>query len=74
MVPKKHWMGPAATSCYMFGEPGHTKTLEAWRHQGTGPRYAKAGRRVLYREDWIDEWLEKRAIRSTAEARRAGIR
>ena len=49
------------------------KTLEHWRRVGGGPRYAKAGRRCLYRFDWLDEWLESRAVTSTAEARRAGI-
>ena len=62
------------TSEYIFGSPAHQKTLETWRSSGTGPRYAKAGRRVVYRQDWIDEWLEQRAVTSTAEARRAGIR
>lgn len=34
-------------------------TLRFWRHQGSGPRSIKLGRRVVYRErdvvDWIDE-------------------
>jgi hypothetical protein len=50
-----------------------SKTLEHWRRVGGGPRYAKAGRRCLYRYDWLDEWLESRTVTSTAEARRAGI-
>ncbi|QCX28078.1 helix-turn-helix transcriptional regulator [Nocardioides jishulii] len=38
-------------------------TLRFWRHQGTGPRSTKLGRRVVYREAdviaWIDEQFEK---------------
>lgn len=39
-------------------------TLRWWRHQGdVGPRSAKLGRRVVYREAdvlaWIDEQFEK---------------
>lgn len=49
------------------------RTLERMRGDGSGPRYAKAGRAVRYREDWIDEWLEARAFGSTSAARRAGI-
>jgi hypothetical protein len=49
------------------------KTLEHWRRVGGGPRYAKAGRRCLYRLDWLDSWLESRSVTSTAEARRVGI-
>jgi hypothetical protein len=50
------------------------KTLEHWRRVGGGPRYTKAGRRCLYRFDWLDEWLESRSVTSTAEAKRAGMR
>lgn len=38
-------------------------TLRYWRHEKTGPRSAKLGRRVVYREDevlaWIDAQFEK---------------
>ncbi|MDX2205815.1 MAG: helix-turn-helix domain-containing protein [Hyphomicrobiaceae bacterium] len=50
------------------------KTLEAWRRVGGGPRYALAGRRRMYRVDWLDAWLESRSVTSNAEARRAGWR
>ncbi len=43
-------------------------TLRFWRHQGTGPRSAKLGRRVVYREadvlDWIDAQFENDGARS----------
>lgn len=38
-------------------------TLRFWRHTGTGPRSAKLGRRIVYRESdvvaWVDEQFEK---------------
>lgn len=34
-------------------------TLRYWRHKGTGPRSAKLGRRVVYRERDVDAWIEK---------------
>lgn len=34
-------------------------TLKFWRQQGTGPRYIKAGRRVLYRQSDLDEWMSE---------------
>jgi hypothetical protein len=50
------------------------RSLERFRFVGGGPRYAKAGRKVLYRRDWLDHWLEGRSFTSTAAAKRSGIR
>ncbi|GAA2184683.1 hypothetical protein GCM10009785_33580 [Brooklawnia cerclae] len=33
-------------------------TLRYWRHMGLGPRSAKLGRRVVYREDDVLAWLD----------------
>lgn len=33
-------------------------TLRYWRHQGRGPRSARLGRRVVYRERDVRDWLE----------------
>lgn len=33
-------------------------TLRFWRHQGTGPRSAKLGRRVVYREAEVTAWID----------------
>jgi excisionase family DNA binding protein len=32
-------------------------TLRYWRHKGTGPKSFKLGRRVVYREDDLEEWI-----------------
>lgn len=41
-------------------------TLRFWRHAGTGPRSAKFGRRVVYREAdvlaWIDAQFENNGV------------
>ena len=50
------------------------RTLERLRLVGGGPRYAKSGRKVLYRRDWLDGWLQKRSFTSTSQARSQGIR
>lgn len=44
-------------------------TLAYWRHRGEGPRYAKVGRRVLYRRSDVLAWLESQFEGS---ARKAG--
>jgi predicted DNA-binding transcriptional regulator AlpA len=34
-------------------------TLRFWRHQGTGPKSVKLGRRVVYRECDVAAWIEE---------------
>ena len=34
-------------------------TLRYWRHCGTGPRSFKMGRRVMYSEDDVTDWLAR---------------
>jgi len=57
----------AEAARYIKSRPG---TLEHWRIVGGGPRYAKTGRRVIYRRDWLDEWVQSCAVENTAEAKR----
>ena len=45
------------------------RTLERMRAEGSGPRFSKAGRRVLYRLEDVEEWLETNSFSSTVEAR-----
>ena len=45
------------------------RTLERMRAEGSGPRFSKAGRRVLYRLEDVEEWLETNSFASTVEAR-----
>ncbi|WP_329311652.1 helix-turn-helix transcriptional regulator [Streptomyces sp. NBC_01262] len=33
-------------------------TVRGWRHRGTGPRGARVGKGVLYREDVVKAWLK----------------
>lgn len=41
-------------------------TLRYWRHLGTGPRSFRLGRRVLYRRDDLQAWVEAHRGRSAA--------
>jgi excisionase family DNA binding protein len=43
------------------------RTLERKRSHGDGPRFHKAGRRVLYRIDEIEAWLAGNRFGSTSE-------
>ena len=43
-------------------------TLDKLRTAGTGPRYAKAGRIVVYARADLDAWLAGRVRQSTSEA------
>ncbi|MFD6134582.1 helix-turn-helix transcriptional regulator [Isoptericola sp. NPDC060257] len=44
-------------------------TLRFWRFQGTGPRSAKLGRRVVYRRSDVEAWINEQF--ETADARRS---
>ncbi|MEI2718250.1 MAG: helix-turn-helix domain-containing protein [Candidatus Nanopelagicales bacterium] len=44
-----------AASAYIGAAVG---TLRYWRHRGLGPPSFKVGRRVLYRRDDLDKWLD----------------
>lgn len=34
------------------------KTMANWRSQGRGPRFLKRARRVWYRQEWLDAWVQ----------------
>jgi len=44
------------------------RTLERHRVAGTGPRFTKLGRRVVYRISELETWATERTFASTAEA------
>ena len=39
-----------------------SSTLEAWRCQKRGPRYAKLGSRVMYDQDELETWFASRSV------------
>ena len=45
-----------------------SRTLERHRVEGTGSRFVKLGRRVLYRRQDLDAWAASQTFRSTSEA------
>jgi predicted DNA-binding transcriptional regulator AlpA len=44
-----------------------TSTLAKLRLSGNGPTYAKLGRRVVYRIDDLQAWIEAHRFKSTSE-------
>jgi predicted DNA-binding transcriptional regulator AlpA len=38
------------------------RTLQAWRSQGVGPEYVKAGRAVRYRRSALIAWTEQNTV------------
>ena len=44
------------------------QTLEAWRLRGTGPAFLKLGRRVVYRREALERFMDERERRSTSDA------
>jgi predicted DNA-binding transcriptional regulator AlpA len=43
-------------------------TLAKLRLNGNGPRYCKLGRRVVYRREDLEQWLQSRTARDTSDA------
>lgn len=43
------------------------KTLENWRTLGLGPKFIKAGRRVLYDPADLQAWRDQHRLGSTSE-------
>ncbi len=41
-------------------------TLATWRSRGGGPPYVKANRRILYRQEDVEQWLADQVRHSTA--------
>ena len=42
-------------------------TLRKWRWEGKGPQFVKAGRKVLYRLQDIEDWISGQIRRSTSD-------
>lgn len=47
-----------------------TSTLAQWRYKGTGPKFIKVGRKVLYRAADIHAWFNAGTHQGTAEVNR----
>ncbi len=44
-----------------------TSTLAKLRLSGKGPTYIKLGRRVAYRPEDLDQWIDANRVKSTSE-------
>ena len=40
------------------------RTLQAWRPQGVGPAFVKAGRAIRYRRRDLHAWIDANTVRS----------
>ena len=45
------------------------RTLERMRQEGSGPRFSKLGKKILYRWADVEAWLADRSYSSTADAK-----
>ncbi|MEM7480301.1 MAG: helix-turn-helix domain-containing protein [Acidobacteriota bacterium] len=69
MNPPHDWSDPGALPTPLAAEylglaPA---TLETLRSRGGGPPFVKLGRRVVYRREDLDVWLEDRRCTSTSD-------
>jgi hypothetical protein len=57
------FLAPEAAVRVLVEEHGVTRstgTLRKLRCTGGGPQFAKLGRQILYRRDWLAEWVRDR--------------
>ena len=47
------------------------RTLERWRVEGTGPRFRRFGRRVVYAKSDLESWADGRCFTSTSASEAA---
>ena len=66
--PLEHWLTQKMLSVRLDVSE---RTLERMRADGTGPRFIKAGKKVLYRLTDVDVWLDERSFSSTSEVKRS---
>ena len=43
------------------------RTLEDFRTKGTGPTYRRLGKKIYYRPEDLNAWIDDRAFTSTSE-------
>ena len=43
------------------------RTLERWRVEGSGPRFCRAGRKILYPSEDVEKWLLANRRSSTSD-------
>jgi hypothetical protein len=65
MPTEKSLASPTDLSEYLGVPP---RTLQQWRWRKTGPRWTKVGRRVRYRWDDVDRWLNENAAEAEVPA------
>lgn len=51
-----------------------TRTLQAWRVRGEGPRFVKVGRAVRYRRRDVVAWIEQNTLASTSQRPASAVR
>ncbi|MGW1137614.1 helix-turn-helix transcriptional regulator [Streptomyces zhihengii] len=44
------------------------KTVYAWNHKGTGPRFVRVGRHVRYRPEEVEAWLNAQTVQTGGAA------
>jgi hypothetical protein len=58
------------TEAQAAGELNKTRrTLQSWRARGVGPRWTRNGKEVLYRRDWLAEYLLANAVEPVRQPR-----
>jgi hypothetical protein len=53
-----------------FGGRITVRTLANWRWAGSGPKFTRAGGRILYPVKELEDWEERRTVAHTSQYRK----
>lgn len=68
-MPEKQYLTPNQLSD-RFGKRISVRTLANWRWSGTGPKFTRAGGRILYDLEQVEIWEQKNTVSHTGEYRK----
>lgn len=68
-MPEKQYLTPDELSSRL-GKRISVRTLANWRWSGTGPKFTRAGGRILYDLEQVEIWEERNTVSHTGEYRK----
>ena len=59
LIDRQAYLSPTQVAEMLHVKP---RTLETWRREGSGPPFRRFAKRVLYKREDVERWLENQPI------------